>query len=138
MIARVFNLKKKALIKEVYDKGIFGKAAAHVHTIEFQKRGLPHMHMLVFLERPHKILSVADVDSVASAAWPDPETQPQLFDTVQTTMVHGPCGALDPKAHAGRTVYALRVSRSPFKKQQSWRNMGILSIDGRRMGERTK
>ena len=29
--------------------GIFGRALARIYTIEFQKRGLPHMHLLIFL-----------------------------------------------------------------------------------------
>ena len=39
IVARVFNLKLKALIQEI-DGGIFGRCVARVHTIEYQKRGL--------------------------------------------------------------------------------------------------
>lgn len=48
IVAQVFRLKIKVILDEINDKGIFGKAAAHIYTIEFQKRGLPHMHLLVF------------------------------------------------------------------------------------------
>lgn len=48
IVARVFQLKKEALLKEIRD-GLFGGVVGLVHTIEFQKRGLPHMHLLIFL-----------------------------------------------------------------------------------------
>ena len=68
IVARVFEAKKKALCKEIKD-GIFGRAVAMVHTIEFQKRGLPHMHLLLFLHPEDKIRNAADVDSVVSACY---------------------------------------------------------------------
>ncbi|TFK83719.1 hypothetical protein K466DRAFT_455289, partial [Polyporus arcularius HHB13444] len=54
IVARVFQLKKKALLKMIKD-GFFGGLAADVYTIEFQKRGLPHMHLLIFLRDTDKI-----------------------------------------------------------------------------------
>ncbi|RDX46067.1 hypothetical protein OH76DRAFT_1330930, partial [Lentinus brumalis] len=54
IVARVFHLKKQALLKVIKD-GFFGELAADVYTIEFQKRGLPHMHLLIFLREPYKI-----------------------------------------------------------------------------------
>ncbi len=41
IVARVFQLKKEALLDEIKKGGIFGKVRAIVHTIEFQKCGLP-------------------------------------------------------------------------------------------------
>jgi hypothetical protein len=91
-------MKKKALIDLIYKEGIFGTAVAYVYTIEFQKRGLPHIHLLIFLKDPHKLLTTDAINSCISAMWPDPETQPLLFETVKTCMVHGPCGADYPNA----------------------------------------
>ena len=48
IVSQVFEQKKKALIKLI-DKGFFGAIVAHIHTIEFEKRGLPHIHLLIFL-----------------------------------------------------------------------------------------
>lgn len=98
LVARVFQLKKKALLHEILKDGIFGQAVAHIYTIEFQKRGLPHMHLLIFLARPDKLLDPETVDSCIRAEWPDPATEPVLFEVVKTCMVHGPCGALNPSA----------------------------------------
>ncbi|KAF7350019.1 ATP-dependent DNA helicase [Mycena venus] len=101
LVARVFELKKRLIIKEIHEDGVFGECAAYVYTIEFQKRGLPHMHMLIFLKHPWKLLSPDDIDSIISAKWPNPETQPLLFETVQRCMVHGPCGPLNPRTLHG-------------------------------------
>ena len=91
IIARVFEEKKKALLKEIQE-GLFGEVIGHVHTIEFQKRGLPHIHILVFLAAPHKIHDAVRADRIVSAQFPNPETEPLLYATVTKTMVHGPCG----------------------------------------------
>ena len=49
IVARVFRLKLKELCEELYKDGIFGVAVAHLHVVEFQKRGLPHAHILIIL-----------------------------------------------------------------------------------------
>ena len=97
IIARIFEEKKKALLKEIQD-GLFGEVIGHVHTTEFQKRGLPHIHILVFLAAPHKIHDVVGADRIVSAQFPNPETEPLLYATVTKTMVHGPCGRDHPHA----------------------------------------
>ncbi|SJL16837.1 uncharacterized protein ARMOST_20366 [Armillaria ostoyae] len=91
IVARVFQLKKEALLQEIKKGGIFGKVRAVVHTIEFQKRGLSHMHLLIFLDSEDKIRSPADADSVSCAQISDPKTHPILHEMVTKYMVHGPC-----------------------------------------------
>ena len=97
IVVCVFEEKKKALIKEIKE-GLFGKVVAMVHTIEFQKRGLPHMHLLIFLDGPDKIRTAEDIDSIVSAQIPDPVTQPALYEIITKSMVHGPCGDINPNA----------------------------------------
>ncbi len=67
------------------------RTGSYVYTIEFQKRGLPHMHLLIFLAPEHRIRTAAEVDTVCSAQIPDKETHPLLYETVSTMMLHGPC-----------------------------------------------
>ncbi|GJE95688.1 ATP-dependent DNA helicase [Phanerochaete sordida] len=98
LLSRVFKLKRDALLDDIMKHGIFGRAVAHVYTIEFQKRGLPHMHLLVWLRDQDKLRTPEDVDSCIRATWPDPVNEPLLFETVRRCMVHGPCGALNPHA----------------------------------------
>ena len=98
LVAQVFQLKKKALLDDIVKNGVLGKVAAYVYTIEFQKQGLPHMHCLIFLQHPDKLMSPDDIDKLISAQWPDPVTQPKLFATVKSCMIHGPCGTINPRA----------------------------------------
>ena len=91
LCTRVFELKKKAIFSDIFKDGIFGEAVGRVNTIKFQKRALPHTHLLSFLEQMHKILTPEQVDSAVWARWPDPQTQPTLFETVKRCMVHT-CG----------------------------------------------
>ena len=57
LLARVFKLKLDMLLEELYKDGIFGKVIAHLHVIEFQKRGLPHAHILIILDQTDRPLS---------------------------------------------------------------------------------
>ena len=56
------------------------------------------MHLLLFLKPGYKLLTPEIVDNIISAQWPDPVTQPHLFESVKKFMVHGPCRALNPHA----------------------------------------
>jgi len=53
IVSWVFE-QKKVLLKLI-DNGFFGTTMAHIHTIEFQKRGLLHIHLLIFLHPQHHI-----------------------------------------------------------------------------------
>ena len=70
LVARVFQMKKKVVIDYIYKHGVFGSAVAYVYTIELQKHGLPHMHILIFLKGPYKLLTPEAIDSCISAWWP--------------------------------------------------------------------
>jgi hypothetical protein len=82
IVARVFNQKVKHLLKLLNDDCIFGQTVAHVYTIEFQKRGLPHVHLLIFMARNAKPRTPEHVDSFISAELPDKEREPELFALV--------------------------------------------------------
>jgi hypothetical protein len=89
IVARVFAQKIKAMLKDIKD-GLFGEVLGYVFTIEFQKRGLPHIHLLLFLKGPFKIRDAAHVDSIVSAQIPDPVAHPMLYETITKCMMHGP------------------------------------------------
>ncbi|GFX32033.1 ATP-dependent DNA helicase [Trichonephila clavipes] len=63
-----------------------------MYSVEWQKRGLPHAHILVwFIDK----IRPEEIDSIISAEIPDPSTDQLLFDIVTTNMIHGPCGTLN-------------------------------------------
>jgi len=63
---------------------------AHVYRVEFQKRGLPHAHCLLICEKG-TIRTAEDVDKYVKAEIPKKEEDPMLFNTVTSSMIHGPC-----------------------------------------------
>ena len=66
--------------------------------IEFQKRGVPHAHVLLTMRHDHEPRTAREVDHVVPAELPDkndPE-QREPHDIVATSTMHGPCGVLDP------------------------------------------
>jgi hypothetical protein len=51
IIVRVFHMKLGELLKDIESSSIFGLMQAILYSIEFQKRGLPHVHILVWLNK---------------------------------------------------------------------------------------
>lgn len=92
LVARVFHIKKDQLITYIIDKKIFGQVLAYVYVIEFQKRGLPHVHLLVTLKHDSKITIPETVDKYISAEVPNAAENPILYEIVMRNMIHGPCG----------------------------------------------
>jgi hypothetical protein len=117
LVSRVFQLKKKALLDAILKHSIFGECASHIYSIEFQKRGLPHMHLLLFLKTEYKLLTPNVIDNIISAQWPDPEMNPELFDAVKKFMVHGPCGHFNPNAPCMKDNKCMYGYPKPFQEQ---------------------
>ena len=98
LIARVFHLKVRSLLTDLKG-GLLGEYAGHVYTIEYQKRGLPHMHLLLFVKG--FIFNVPNlIDEVVCAELPNPswDVTGELTDVVISTMTHSPCGENYPDA----------------------------------------
>ena len=65
--------------------------------VEFPKRGLPHAHILLIMEKRDRPVTAEDVDRRVCAEIPD-ERQPALRAAVMHHMLHGPCGTRYPQA----------------------------------------
>ncbi|GJQ89676.1 putative PIF1 DNA helicase/replication protein A1-like protein [Tanacetum coccineum] len=96
VITRVFKIKLDSLIKEFKDERTFGRVRGVVYTIEFQKRGLPHCHILLWLEEEDKLTTPSHIDKYISAEIPDKEEDPELYQIVKDHMMHGPYGPENP------------------------------------------
>lgn len=98
LICRVFNEKVKCLLEDLKQKEIFGTVLGAVHVIEFQKRGLPHAHILLILHPRDEPLTADDIDAITCAELPDRATEPALYETVLGSMIHRPCGLFNPNS----------------------------------------
>ncbi|XP_018494341.1 uncharacterized protein LOC108864000 [Galendromus occidentalis] len=92
LIALVFKQKLAKLTDFIVKYQIFGEARCWMNSIEWQKRGLPHAHIQIWLKTK---IQTSNVDEVISAEIPHRVSEPALFDIVTENMVHGPCGAIN-------------------------------------------
>lgn len=95
---RLFERKIHTLIKYIRDLQPFGVLTAVLYTVEFQKHGLPHCHILIQINKRHETLRDSDIDKYISAELPDQLMDPEGFRVVSEFMVHGPFGGAFPNA----------------------------------------
>ena len=115
IVAHVFKLKKDELLDDMYKKHIFRRAVAYVFVIKFQKCRLPHLHLLIVLKDKCQLCTPADINSCISAQWPNPRTQPLLFDTIKLTMVHSLCGNINLSAPCMQDGRCTKGYPKPFQ-----------------------
>jgi len=80
LVSRVYKLHLAQLLHDIKNRHVLGVPVAHVHVIEFQKRGLPHCHMLIILRGEDKLRNRDDSDCIISAEIPDPEEDSELYN----------------------------------------------------------
>ena len=97
IVARVFRLKVQKLLEMLKSEMVFGKTQAWLYSIEWQKRGLPHCHLLLWLSAEHRV-TPDKIDDVICAEIPNPSIDPELHQIVMSNMVHGPCGCINPNS----------------------------------------
>ncbi|XP_020262692.1 uncharacterized protein LOC109838679 [Asparagus officinalis] len=93
IVARVFKIKLDQLMEDLQKNYHFGKCVGAVYTIEFQKRGLPHAHILLWLHEGNKYLTPTLINKIISAEIPDEKEDPIGYAAVAQYMMHGPCGS---------------------------------------------
>ena len=103
IIARVFNAKLKELLIDL--EHMLGTQLARVYVIEFQKRGLPHAHIVVILaaaDRAHNVNAINSLSTAELPPLPDigdrsdlANIQRRLRALVLEHMVHNDCSGPD-------------------------------------------
>ncbi|XP_058774354.1 uncharacterized protein LOC131648630 [Vicia villosa] len=124
LITRILKLKFDALLSDLTKKSIMGKVLAYMYTIEFQKRGLPHAHILIFLHPSSKYPTPADIDRIISAEIPNKDTDEELYNLVKSHMIHGPFG------NAFRNTTCMKEGKCSKYFPKEFRRDTIVDQDG--------
>ena len=123
LVCRVFNQKFKIML-DLITLDFFGKCTGFTWTMEYQKRGLPHIHLLVYLSKEAKdnLNDPYVLDQVINAELPDASVFVQeLFDIVASSLIHSPCGDHNTNASCMRFSNGTRLCRHHFPKEyQTW------------------
>ena len=103
LLARIFYQKKKSLISYIKKSKIFGEVKGYLWRDEYQKRGLPHCHILLWTD--FDTSDVHELDKIITCRLPledpnlDNELQTnQLKELSKTFMTHTctqRCGGID-------------------------------------------
>ncbi|KAK8815307.1 hypothetical protein WA158_003519 [Blastocystis sp. Blastoise] len=90
IVDRVFYIKLKILTHLITNFKVFGEVKCICYSIEYQKRGMPHAHILITLENEYKLRTPEDIDSYICAEIPDPIKNPRLYEIITSMNMHGP------------------------------------------------
>ena len=82
IIAKVFKMKLDQMLAMIKSENIFRTIIADLYVVEFQKRGLPHCHFLLWLHLDEKIHKPSQIDNLIYAKIPDPHKDPLWYNAV--------------------------------------------------------
>ncbi|CAN6928190.1 unnamed protein product, partial [Brassica oleracea] len=90
-----------------------------LHRIEFQKRGLPHAHILLWFGNSSRTPSSEEVDEIISAELPNKKEDPEAYNLVTKHMIHGPCGVINPKSSCMENNVCTKKYPRPYNNSTS-------------------
>ncbi|KHN76123.1 ATP-dependent DNA helicase PIF1, partial [Toxocara canis] len=99
LVARVFHEYFSEFLNDLLKQEVLGRVAGFAYNTEFQKRGLPHVHLFLCVDRCDQVLSPEDIDDVIQAYIPavpaegdeEAESKLELRRLVLAHMIHRPC-----------------------------------------------
>jgi Helitron helicase-like domain at N-terminus len=94
---------------------VLGEVSAYLYTIEFQKCGLPHAHIIVFLKPHAKLCTPEDIDSVMSSEFPT--ANDELLQLIKKFMIHTPYGNQNPSAPCMVNGICSKSFPKPFRAE---------------------
>ena len=127
LTTRVFKQKKDQLIRDINNGKIFGDVVGYLWVVEFQKRGLPHAHILIILDSKDIPKTAEQVDQIVCAELPPNPDEPgiceeekakrqPLWDIVINNMIHGPCGDQNKESPCMENGKCSKQFPKPFQK----------------------
>ena len=65
ILIRVFRMRNDVMLDGIIKEQIFGKVIVYMSVVEFQKRGAPHSHSLIWFKKVE--MTVKNIDNIISA-----------------------------------------------------------------------
>ncbi|KAJ1689867.1 hypothetical protein LUZ63_014022 [Rhynchospora breviuscula] len=124
LVSRVFKMKLNEMIRDFKDSEFFGPISGLIYSVEFQKRGLPHVHIIIWLRDRASLCDPVSINRFISAELPNPVFDPDGYSVVSKFMVHGPCGTARPNSPCMQDGKCSKRFPKPF------RDSTIISDDG--------
>lgn len=90
IVVRVFRLKLREFCQDIIKRNYFGRVIGYTYSVEFQKRDLPHAHILIILAKNY-YSTPNEINQIICAQLPSEFENPLLYHRVRTLMLHGPC-----------------------------------------------
>lgn len=97
-----------------------------LYSVEFQKRGLPHIHILVWRDAPSTDATPSIVDTYISAELPDPNENELDYLLVKEFMMHGPCGDSNRKCPCMRNGSCSKKYPKDFNSETTVDDKGFV------------
>ena len=94
LLARHFQYRVEVFFKEIVSDGTLGKIKHYAIRVEFQFRGSPHIHSLVWVIGAPILSTTSEdeyvpfIDNIIKCELPNPQERPRLFELVQTYQTH--------------------------------------------------
>nr|GEW54077.1 DNA helicase [Tanacetum cinerariifolium] len=136
IVDRVFEKKVRDYIAFVRDSNTFSDVTAVLYTIEFQKRGLPHCHSLLWIDTTSKVNQAIDVDLYVSAELPNLKVDANRHRIISELMIHGPCGYANRNAscmkdgsRCNRNFPKAYYDKTPTATAESTTNVPGIQVD---------
>ncbi|CAN1760574.1 hypothetical protein LINPERHAP1_LOCUS7585 [Linum perenne] len=98
-----------------------------MHTVEFKKHDLPHLHIVLWLAELDKITIDASVDNIISAELPDPTLDPIGYEVLTEFMVHGPCGEARPSSPCMKDERCSKYFPIPYVAETTFDKNGYVT-----------
>jgi hypothetical protein len=120
-----FHMKLDALLDDIKLGSIFGPINVILYSIEFQKCGLPHVHILVWLNKNGFDITLDIIDQFIAAKIPDPKSDPLGYALIAEHMVYGPYGDKNPNSTCMKKGNCSKYYPKSFQQQTTFDDNGF-------------
>ncbi|KAH1004418.1 hypothetical protein HUJ05_005232 [Dendroctonus ponderosae] len=87
-------------LDDIINKQFDGTVQNYFYVVEFQKRGLPHVHLLITLHHRDKLDSAEKVNEIIRSTIADVDSEPMLYGREAENYLHRKCSGQEGSREA--------------------------------------